>query len=102
MEYEVLQSFKGSPDGYTVIEYEKGKNVDLPDELAAVAIRNKWVKKPEGKKTPSEEKKAKMSVVGKEIGALKKALKDAADPDKPTVQAALDAKVAELEALKAQ
>jgi hypothetical protein len=57
MEYEVLQSFKGSPDGYTINEYEKGKIVDLPDDLATIAIRNKWVKKPEGKKTPSEEKK---------------------------------------------
>jgi hypothetical protein len=102
MEYKVLKTFKGSPDGYTVKEYEEGTTVELPEELASVAIQEKWVQKPEGKPTPSAEKKVALEKAGKELGALKKAHKDASDADKPTLQAQIDAKQAELEVLKKQ
>lgn len=42
--YKVLKSFKGSPDGYTVIDYAKDEEVDLVPELADVALKEKWVK----------------------------------------------------------
>lgn len=41
--YKVLKDFKGSPDGYTVIEYHEGEVVPLPRSLAEVAIAEKWV-----------------------------------------------------------
>lgn len=43
--YEILQDFKGSPDGHTVIQYTKGQDdVELNDELAKVALEEKWVR----------------------------------------------------------
>ena len=43
--YEILQDFKGSPDGHTVIQYIKGQDdVELNDELAKVALEEKWVR----------------------------------------------------------
>lgn len=43
--YKVLKGFKGSPDGFTVIEYKEGQETDLVPALAEVAIKEKWVKK---------------------------------------------------------
>src|SRR5574340_380925 len=45
--YEVMQDFKGSPDGHTVIQFTKGSEIDhaeLGDDLASVALSQKWVK----------------------------------------------------------
>ncbi|MCG7984729.1 MAG: hypothetical protein JAY90_18505 [Candidatus Thiodiazotropha lotti] len=62
--YEVIQSFKGSPDGRFTISYTKGdKDIDLSESLAAVAIAEGWVKpmqeeaqnpKPRRKRTSSK------------------------------------------------
>lgn len=55
--YEILQTFKGSPDGITVIEYSKGTDdVELSDALAEVALAEKWAKL---SKTAEKEAKAK-------------------------------------------
>ncbi|OQY64718.1 MAG: hypothetical protein B6D47_12900 [Rhodocyclaceae bacterium UTPRO2] len=59
--YKVLKDFKGSPDGYTVIEYHEGEVVPLPRSLAEVAIAEKWVEEvavdaaPEGDAAPAPE-----------------------------------------------
>lgn len=55
-EYKVTKSFKGSPDGKRVEEYEKGQIVPLTDSLAEVALAEKWVKphKPEPVLDPAE------------------------------------------------
>jgi len=43
--YDILQDFKGSPDGHTVIQYTKGQTeVELNDALAEVALGEKWAK----------------------------------------------------------
>lgn len=42
--FEVIKDFKGSPDGCTVIQYQKGEVVEIVDSLAEVALAEKWVK----------------------------------------------------------
>lgn len=55
--FDVLQDFKGSPDGYTVIQYTKGqKEIELEEELAKVALAEKWVKSSKAAKADDEEK----------------------------------------------
>lgn len=46
--YIVQKDFKGSPDGHTVIQFVKGEEVayaKLGDDLAKVALDEKWIKK---------------------------------------------------------
>lgn len=61
MNYKVLKRFRGSPNGYEVNTYEKGKilteDKDFPMSLIEVAMAEGWVKptrskpeKPQGKK----------------------------------------------------
>jgi hypothetical protein len=40
----VVKEFKGSPDGYTVVDYKVNQEVDLPPDLLKVARAEKWVK----------------------------------------------------------
>ena len=42
--YEVMQDFRGSPDGRFVVSYTRGEQVDLTDTLAEVALREEWVR----------------------------------------------------------
>lgn len=67
MEYKVIRSFKGSPDGMRVVEYEKGQVVSLTESLAVVALEEKWVRphKPEPELDP-----AKLEKVAAVIGQL--------------------------------
>lgn len=51
--FEVLQGFKGSPDGMRVEQFTKGETVDLCDSLAEVALAEKWVKPAKEEKTKS-------------------------------------------------
>lgn len=41
--FKVLTDWKGSPDGFTVIQYKAGQKVDLHPTLVAVALAEKWV-----------------------------------------------------------
>jgi len=53
--YKIIKVFKGSPNGSTVIDYQKGEIVDLESDLAAVALEEGWVElvdKPEDQETP--------------------------------------------------
>lgn len=85
--YEVLKDFKGSPDGHTVIHYLKGQDeVELDDDLAKVALEEKWVKV-----SKTAEKRAK-----EEADAKAKA--DAAENAKADAIAALEADLAKLKA----
>jgi len=43
-QYEILVSFKGSPNGSTVIQYTEGEVVDMVDSLSKVALEEKWAK----------------------------------------------------------
>lgn len=119
MAYEVIHGFKGSPDGFTVIEYAKGEIVELVEDLAKVALKEKWVRLD---KTEEREAKAKakaeadarakeeaekeqqqrfadIAAVEGEIADLEAKLGAAADADKPAIQAELDAKQNEYAAL---
>lgn len=109
MEYEVIHDFKGSPDGYTIIDYKKGEIVSLVDTLSKVALAEKWVKP---SKTAEKEAKAKAKAEAEkeaeekrseaiegEIADLEGRLADAADADKPAIQSALEAKQGEFAAL---
>jgi hypothetical protein len=41
--FKVLKDWKGSPDGFTVIEYKADQIVDLHPTLVGVALHEKWV-----------------------------------------------------------
>lgn len=43
MSYKILKSFKGSPDGFTVIDYTAGEVVEMVASLAVVALAEKWI-----------------------------------------------------------
>lgn len=43
--FKVLTDWKGSPDGFTVIEYKPGQIVELHPSLVDVALGEKWVEK---------------------------------------------------------
>jgi hypothetical protein len=42
MQYKILVSFKGSPDGRHAVDYAAGETVELTDSLAEVALSEKW------------------------------------------------------------
>ncbi len=42
MDYKILVSFKGSPDGRHAVDYVAGTTVELTDSLAEVALAEKW------------------------------------------------------------
>lgn len=118
--YEVIQDFKGSPDGHTVIQFTKGSEIDraeLGDDLAGVALAEKWVKP---SKSAEKEAKAKakekaqaeeaerikaqsIAALQAEIDQLNAGLNAAADAgdDTDPVVAQIEAKQAELDALLA-
>ncbi|MDH4285670.1 MAG: hypothetical protein OEV35_10170 [Gallionellaceae bacterium] len=116
--FDVLQDFKGSPDGYTVIQYTKGqKEIELEEELAKVALAEKWVKSSKAAKADDEEKtrqeaeeKAKQEAEARQanIAALQSELDQlhaelaavkAAAGDTAPIVAQIEAKQAELAAL---
>ena len=53
----MLQDQSGSPDGITVVRYEKDEVVEMSDSLAEVFIENEWAKECEMELTPEELKK---------------------------------------------
>lgn len=40
--YKVIKPFKGSPDGFTVIEYAEGEIADIEGSLAQVVLDEGW------------------------------------------------------------
>jgi hypothetical protein len=44
MKYEVMKTFRGSPDGRFAVDYTAGETVELTDSLAEVALAEGWVK----------------------------------------------------------
>lgn len=85
MKYEVTQPFKGSPDGHSVIAFNKGDEIEhdkLGDDLAEVALGEKWIKPvKQGKKEKAAEeaaaKAAAIASVEGEIATLETELKAA-------------------------
>lgn len=64
--YIVQKDFKGSPDGHTVIQFVKGEEVahaKLGDDLAKVALDEKWIKKAVVKATKADQEQ---KLVGEE------------------------------------
>lgn len=56
MQIKMSETRKGSPDGVTVKEYEKGQVYDVPDALGEVFVANKWAKPNKAAPGPSETK----------------------------------------------
>lgn len=54
MKYEVIRTFRGSPDGRFVVDYSQGEAVELTASLAEVAIAEGWVR--EERKTAAAER----------------------------------------------
>ncbi len=55
MTHKVLKDFKGSPNGFTVIEFKVGDDFEHEGDLLEVALNEKWVepikaKEPKGNK----------------------------------------------------
>ena len=99
--FKVLKDFKGSPDGYTVVEYAAGTEVDLAPDLAQVAVKEKWVKElpaklkpdPEAERRAAEEK-ASSAALAERMAAIadcESRLAAAPDADKPGIEAELAA-----------
>lgn len=95
--YKVLKDFKGSPNGYDVVDYVKGQEVDLTTSLAETALAEKWVK-PIPAKSAEETAAEQRAALIDEIAALETRLAAAADDAKPEIEAAL---IAQQEALAA-
>jgi hypothetical protein len=53
--YKVLKEFKGTEDGFTVIEFKVGEEVPLGAALAAVALEEQWVEEVESAQPASIE-----------------------------------------------
>ncbi|HQS59735.1 MAG: hypothetical protein B7Y56_03050 [Gallionellales bacterium 35-53-114] len=90
--YEVLQNFNGSPDGYTVIAFAKGDEVELNDSLAEVALAEKWVKP---SKAGEKEAKAKAKAEAEKLTAEEAAAK--AKIEKQAAIELLKSEIAQLE-----
>ena len=45
MQYEILKDFSGSQDGRMTEQFSKGTLRELSDDLAAVAVKEKWARK---------------------------------------------------------
>jgi hypothetical protein len=43
-DYAIIENFKGSPDGCTVIDFLAGSVMEMPASLASVAIAEGWAK----------------------------------------------------------
>ena len=41
--YKILKSFKGSHDGFTIINYTTGEVVDLAPNLVRVGLEEGWI-----------------------------------------------------------
>lgn len=127
MPYKVLKDFKGSNYGWDVVEFKAGEEgVELSDELAEIALKEKWVKRIDVKsqkqidadrkeaerlaaeKAAAEqaeaerlaaEKQQQTEAIQAEITQLEQQLAAAAEADKPAIQATLDEQRAALAAL---
>jgi hypothetical protein len=54
MQYKILVSFKGSPDGCHAVDYAAGDVVELTDSLAEVALAEKWAEPVAVDEAPAE------------------------------------------------
>lgn len=109
--YKVIKDFKGSPDGYTVIQYLEGQEVELSLALADVALKEKWAKKLPIKAREDAEAQAKaeaqaqakadaIAALQGDIAATEALLATAVEADQPALEAVwldLQAKLAELQ-----
>lgn len=127
MGYKVVKEFRGSPDGHTVITFKVGDDVDegeMGADLLKVALDEKWVakskpSKAEAKAQAEAEAQAKAEAQAEESARLKAEaiatlradldqlndeLNASADAggDTAPIQAQIDAKQAELDALLAE
>lgn len=120
MDYEVIKEFKGSPDGHTVITYKVGDEVSeetMGADLLKVALEEKWVAKPKNNKAKAKaeaeakaQAEAAAAAKAEAIATLQADLEQLTDElnasadvggDTAPIQAQIDAKQAELDALLA-
>ena len=57
--FHVIKSFKGSPNGWDIVEYEAGNEYELTESLAAAALSEGWAEEIGEEKTPVKATKAK-------------------------------------------
>ncbi len=55
--YLVLKTCKMSPDGSTVIIYREGDVVEIPDEIAEIALSERWIEAEVKKAAPKNKTK---------------------------------------------
>lgn len=55
MQIEVTKTFAYSYHGWDAVEYAEGSIVDVPDECAALAIKEGWAKEPSKAKRKAPE-----------------------------------------------
>lgn len=92
MKYDIIKSFKGSPDGRHAVQYNEGdKDVDLSNSLAEVALAEGWVK-PSASEILEQGDAVTEESLTTEIADLEKALAAATKKNKPAIEAELTAK----------
>jgi len=74
MKVKMKLTVKGSPDHITVVEYQKGKVYDLPEDLADAFLKAKFAEKYE---EVEEVKEVKEEVKAKEVAPKNKAIEAA-------------------------
>ena len=84
MRIKMLRTQPGSPDGVEVNVYEAGESYELPDDLAAVFLREDWAEAASEprKTTKGRKRKAKGPAATKDRGAApeNKTLIEATEP----------------------
>lgn len=99
MKYDIIKSFKGSPDGRHAVQYNEGdKDVELTASLAEVAQAEGWAQPAASEKQTAPSTEASLT---EEIAALEKSLATAAKKAKPAIEAELKAKQEALASLQA-
>lgn len=119
---KILKDFRGSPNGYTVIDFKKDDEADMDGDLLKVALDEKWVKKIKGNESAGQDagdgakKQEAILAMQATIEQLEKDLLTASDTqdtgllaklglsrkgsERESIQAEIDSKKKELEALQ--
>lgn len=95
MKFDIIKSFKGSPDGRHAVQYNAGdKDIELTDSLAEVAIAEKWAKpsKPAVDDKKEAKRLADIKMIEDDIAKLELDLQTASDTQQTGLLAKLGLK----------
>lgn len=107
MKYDIIKSFKGSPDGCLVVQYNEGdKDVEMTDSLAQVALAEKWVKPSKSSKKDAElavkeeKRQEKIASLQSEIAELEELFEQLPESEKKSTMEQIDVLKQELASIQ--